>query len=270
MSEKKHAHLIAEYFDEHAQSWHDYYQRASSIVHMSLIDRKNIALGLLDGRLEPGADLLDAGCGAGLQALELAGKGFTVHGVDISEKMIRIAEQNLAASGVPPERCSFRVGNVLAEAPPAEGSRFDAVLALGFLQYQVDEGAALKVLRANLKPGGLLVISGPTKVKLTDFFGWFKPAGRGAAAKSDPQARLLHTISVNAYSFTRFRQLLQPAGFDIVARRGHGFTNFRYFGRRLGFRRQVRLHRLLTRLADLLPPLQGYANDIVVLARRRA
>src|SRR5947199_9898291 len=39
----------------------------------------------------PGADLLDAGCGTGRYAAELARRGYIVHGVDASPELIDIA-----------------------------------------------------------------------------------------------------------------------------------------------------------------------------------
>jgi len=265
MTDKKHAELIETYFDQHAQSWHDYYQNLSSLVNMVLIDRKNIALAFLDGRLPQGARVLDAGCGAGIAAIELARKGHSVEGVDIAEKMIAIAGNNLANSGLPGGRCSFRVGNVLEEPAPSEGERFDCVLALGFIQYQQDETASLKKLAGLLKPGGLLVVSGPVKAKLTQYFGVLNFLERKAGPV--PGHELLETISVNDYSPGRFRKLLEGSGFTFLQFRGHGFTGFKFLAPRMKLRSQVRLHRLFTRLARILP-IQPYANDLVVLARK--
>ena len=41
--------------------------------------------------LEPGARILDVGCGPGRHAHELGRRGFVVHGVDISETFIDVA-----------------------------------------------------------------------------------------------------------------------------------------------------------------------------------
>jgi len=45
--------------------------------------------------LKPGNKILDIGCGPGLKSEVLAGRGLKVVGIDISEKMIKIAKQKV-------------------------------------------------------------------------------------------------------------------------------------------------------------------------------
>lgn len=47
--------------------------------------------------IEPGMRVLDVGCGPGRHSLELAGRGITVHGIDISQPFVDLA--NDAATG---------------------------------------------------------------------------------------------------------------------------------------------------------------------------
>ncbi len=49
-------------------------------------------LGLLKGKIKEDALILDMGCGTGRHAFELNKRGYTVHGIDLSEEMIHIAE----------------------------------------------------------------------------------------------------------------------------------------------------------------------------------
>ncbi len=272
MTTENHNQLIQKYFDTHAQSWQDYYQGVTDIVDMILIDRKNIAVAFLGGRLPAGARILDAGCGAGLTALELAQKGFRVQGVDIAPNMIALAGQNLAASGLPENACSFRLGNVLVEPEPAEDAKFDCVLALGFLQYQADEHAALAKLNGLLKPGGLLVISGPMQTKLSNYFGLptlLRSLKRRLTRQPQPQPDLLHQISIHYYTVRRFKALIREAGFRFIEYEGHGYIHFEWIDWRLNLDQRIRLHRFFTRLSRVLP-IQRYANDIVVTARKTA
>ena len=44
--------------------------------------------------LEPGSRVLDVGCGPGRHAHELARRGITVHGVDISQPFVDIARRD--------------------------------------------------------------------------------------------------------------------------------------------------------------------------------
>ena len=61
---------------------------------------------LLNRVFVPGDRLLDLGCGTGEDAAALARAGFRVHGVDISPRMIELAEERTQAEGLD-DRVSF-------------------------------------------------------------------------------------------------------------------------------------------------------------------
>jgi len=267
LKEPNHLNLVERYFDQHAQSWQGYYQAKTGITEAILIERKDLAVGYLQDRLAPGAKILDAGCGAGITAVELARRGFRVEGIDISENMIRLSRENLAGSGLNPETCSFRIGDILSD--PIAPGQFDAVVALGFLQYQADELASLGRMYEVLKPGGLLILSGPVKIKISNYFGLLDLLRRMLRRKRAGREDLLHRISINYYSPRRFKLLLTASGFQFHSYRGHGFIHFEIISRKIGFGGQLLLHRLFTALARVLP-LQRFANDMVVVAVRPA
>ena len=123
----------------------------------SFVSQKRIAVGmLLGGR----GRLLEVGCGPGIMLPDLLAMGCEVHAIDISAEMIRRAEQRM--SGHPlARRCHLGVGDV-ERLEFGEGS-FDAVLALGVLEYlPAREGALREMLRV-LKPGGHLVLTVPNR-----------------------------------------------------------------------------------------------------------
>ncbi len=75
-----------------------------------------------------GARVLDAGCGTGALAIEAAAKGADVLAIDISPKLVAIAEQR-ATQQIGPGSIDFRVGDML---DPSLG-KFDYVVAMDSL-----------------------------------------------------------------------------------------------------------------------------------------
>ncbi|MFC3740062.1 methyltransferase domain-containing protein [Paractinoplanes deccanensis] len=94
-----------------------------------------------------GAVLVDAGCGGGLLAPHVEGKGYRHVGVDLRCSGLEQA----AARGVTPVR-----GDVLA-LPLATGSA-EVVAAGEILEHVTDLPAAVAELARVLRPGGLLVL----------------------------------------------------------------------------------------------------------------
>ena len=262
MSDPAHLELVEEYFDTHAVDWSELYAAPRSPGDWVLADRMRFALDWLSANVPAGGRILDAGCGAGVLSLELAGRGYRVEGIDVSEKMIAIASANRDRRGVAAEQCSFRKAD-LAEL---SGRTFDGIAAMGFIQYQPDEVAMLSRLRDLLEPEGVLVVSGPGRHRLTDVFGlysWY----RNRRMPGGEERRKLMAISVHEYDRSRFRDLLGQAGLSLSDHRGHGFTNCAVLNR--SAKVDIAIHRTLSALARVLP-LGRFGNDHVVLARRGA
>ncbi len=279
---RSHIELVETYFDTNAQSWSDLYRRAKRVNDLVLADRKTAGLSHLERHLAAGARVLDAGCGAGLLTADLVQRGYFVHGVDVSSKMLEVARRNMKEHDLPADRWELACTDVVSAAFP-DGC-FDGVAALGFLQYQTDELAALRELHRILRPGGVLVVTGPTRIKLANWLGLSRyyyalrrrlarlrrssaPRPAAATAPGLDTIALLHRISAHAYSYGRFRGLLREAGFRVVAQRGHGYVNWEIIGRRLGFRGEMFLHRFFTAVARVLP-IGRWANDLIFVARK--
>jgi SAM-dependent methyltransferase len=99
-----------------------------------------------------GKHILDAACGPGLYAQELARRGALVTGFDQSPRMVE-----LSRSRVP--EAEFRVhdlGDPIGWLPDAS---VDLVLCALAIEYVDDRVAALRELRRVLRPGGALVLS---------------------------------------------------------------------------------------------------------------
>jgi SAM-dependent methyltransferase len=109
---------------------------------------------LIERGVLPGATLLDAGCGTGRYAGELARRGYVIEGVDQSPELIETARQSVFRHG---DSVSFRVGDLLA-LPVA---RYDGILCRGVLNDFVDEDArrsGFAVFAGSLRRGGVLVL----------------------------------------------------------------------------------------------------------------
>ncbi len=112
--------------------------------------------------LQPGASILDIGCGTGRHAVEFARRGYVVTGVDISSGMLAIARQKAEDSGVAVE---------LVECPAQDytaSRKFDAALSLceGALCLFSEEDdlwgkdmAILANMSEALKPGGRFMLT---------------------------------------------------------------------------------------------------------------
>jgi SAM-dependent methyltransferase len=109
-------------------------------------------------RPAPGAAVLDACCGPGRHSLELASRGYLVTGVDLTEAYLEAARES--AEGWKLERPpSFVRGDIRDLGCHGD---FDLALNLytsfGYFADPAQDLAALRGLRAALKPGGSLVL----------------------------------------------------------------------------------------------------------------
>jgi SAM-dependent methyltransferase len=105
-------------------------------------------------RVQPPGRLLDAGCGTGRYAIDLAGRGFTVTGIDQSPELIDVARRKHA----PADGVAFAVADLLAFDAPQP---FAAVLCRGVLNdiiSDADRAAAFRRFARWLAPGGGLIL----------------------------------------------------------------------------------------------------------------
>jgi len=103
--------------------------------------------------LSRGDEVLDAGCGAGTQAIELARKGAAVTGVDFAPSLIASACELSRDARV---KVRFRLADLMKLD---EHDRFDAVMLLSTTFGLLSDGARfLQLARNALKPGGRLLI----------------------------------------------------------------------------------------------------------------
>jgi SAM-dependent methyltransferase len=124
----------------------------------------------VDAMLPRGAAVLDAGCGTGRVAVELARRGHRVVGADNDPSMLAVARTHEGPSWVD--------ADLVALALP---DPFDLVVAAGNVVVFLEPGtgpAVVARLAAHLAPGGLLVSGWRTdRLAVQAYDGWAAAAG---------------------------------------------------------------------------------------------
>lgn len=147
--------------------------RAVEQQNWHLQSRMSCVLDTIDG-YGPGSGgrVLDVGCGGGFLLEELARRGYSGVGIDLSPESVDIARTRLTDIGAA-DRLTAQVGS--AYEPP-EGT-YDLITLTDVLEHLEDPRACLRALRGNLAPGGLLVISTPNRRSLPGARRWLSEHG---------------------------------------------------------------------------------------------
>jgi 2-polyprenyl-3-methyl-5-hydroxy-6-metoxy-1,4-benzoquinol methylase len=100
-------------------------------------------------------DILDVGCGVGRWSLQLAKRRNRVLGIDLSPRMVELAQGRARERGLD---CEFAVGDLISFELHRQ---FDLILAVTVLQHVTDDTdlrMAVHNLARHLKPSGSLVL----------------------------------------------------------------------------------------------------------------
>lgn len=133
--------------------WDDLYDRPETSANVSFRVRLARALELLPGGA---TSVLDVGCGPSPLAPLALERGARYVGVDIIHPMLQRARLREPRARL--VRANF--------ALPFVDASFDAVVALGFVEYLPDISAALAEMRRVVRPQGTVVVSTPKRVHL--------------------------------------------------------------------------------------------------------
>ena len=108
--------------------------------------------------LRPGQVVLDLGSGAGLDVLLSARRvapGGHAYGVDMTDEMLGVANDNRAKAGV--DNATFLKGSI--EEIPLPDASVDVVISNCVINLAEDKGAVIKEAFRVLRPGGLFAVA---------------------------------------------------------------------------------------------------------------
>ncbi len=149
--------------------------------------------------------VLDIGCGPAVMTKEITDCGWKYDGIDISEAMIEQAKK------IAPN-ASFSVGTV--EKIGAQSETYDAVVAMGLVEYVVDDAAAIQEMSRVLKKDGRLLVSLPN---------WWSPLRKWDAYIIAPIGKLIRQrrgsnkshVFHREYTARGYSKLLTENGFSV-------------------------------------------------------
>jgi arsenite methyltransferase len=110
------------------------------------------------GRIEPGAVVLDVGCGAGtdlLIAAQMTGPEGRAIGVDMTPTMLERARESAGEMGLE----NVDLHTALIEALPVEDESVDVVISNGVIDLVPDKEAVFDEIDRVLRPGGRLQVA---------------------------------------------------------------------------------------------------------------
>lgn len=137
---------VKEYYNKTAGNWsEEYFNEKNKDVLTKFVD---CFVG--GGTINP--KILELGCGVGYDSKYLAELGAKVTGIDLSEKLINIAKENV-------DNCKFFVGDITE--PLEKLGKFDGVLCLATIMHVNIEKMkkTFENISKVLKEGGLLLVS---------------------------------------------------------------------------------------------------------------
>jgi SAM-dependent methyltransferase len=101
-----------------------------------------------------GLDVLDVGCGQGIDLARYVSAGASVTGIDLTPGHVQLAREHMAAMGL---AATVVAGD--AESLPFSDRSFDRVSSNGVLHHTPNLPAALREIRRVLRPGGEMRIT---------------------------------------------------------------------------------------------------------------
>lgn len=259
---------LESFYDQRSLEWKRLYEKKLYPSDVAKIYRGKLAKYFVNKFLKENSKILDAGCGAGKVLLDIV-ENYEVQGIDVSSKMIELCNKEFEHANIDKNKYKFSIGN-LFDSDLKEKS-FDGIIALGFLEYQKNENISLKYLRSLLKPNGLIIISGPSNIRLYNYFGLvsiIEIVRRVLSRKKRDDYKVdWETICLHKYSISRFKNILFENKFKFIEGRQHSYAGLRYINKIIGLKGQFKLSNFLSKFFELIN-FNRFADDIIIVAKR--
>ncbi|MEM9701663.1 MAG: methyltransferase domain-containing protein [Planctomycetota bacterium] len=168
--------------EEHAEAGGDPYWATLWPVATTLAGR------LLGAPFEPGARVLELGCGAGLAGLAAAAAGAAVTATDVDPRAVALAAANAAANELP-----MTTALLDWHAPPrlSPAERYARIVGADLVYQPNLHGPLLETLDATLAPGGEAWLADPGRGVAAEFLHRATDAGWRVRLEDETGAELL-------------------------------------------------------------------------------
>ena len=130
----------------------------SRVPDASVDSFAGVANHWLLGRIDPGAVVLDLGCGAGtdlLIAAQMSGPAGRIIGIDMTPAMLDLARASAGDMGL----ANVELHEALIESVPVEDASVDVVISNGVIDLLPDKDAIFNEIDRVLRPGGRLQVA---------------------------------------------------------------------------------------------------------------
>lgn len=187
----------------------DPYFESNSLIKYFYWKKVKIVLGLDD--FDPGASVIDVGCGPGIFVPTLSRNFRQVYALDINPDDLRIAT---AIKGTLDLKNVEIIQSDIAHLALGDDA-VDIIFSMDALEHIVELGGALDKIHATLRDGGRLVICAPTE-------NWINDCSRRIMGYDKPKTHFHTSKQIEQEALRRFRLLKKvrpfrlPRGLSVV------------------------------------------------------
>jgi len=128
-------------------------------------DKNRYLLDVIDFSEYKSKQVLEVGCGVGIDLVRFARHGAIVYGIDLSQRAIDLAQKNFELHGLKAELMVMDGTNM-----KFENNRFDCIYAHGVLPYVADVPKLISEIHRVLKPHGVAILQAYSRYSWLNLF----------------------------------------------------------------------------------------------------